>query len=247
MKFIDKVAENHIAVESQDLDVEFCFAKPLENGDYEGVSYFSVCRDFLGDTVCADAFKNESSIYGFTHNGETHPLYQTKTILGMRFPNQSIRNQFYVNIQRYKKWIGALANTSRKTINVSFPDDDLTAVVEADKMWQQTTVGISLFSFILKGLCWDFEEDYENLFEAIANTQVEMDSPTKEANYALGYEKQLTALLLSIKELTAQHKYPHGYDQQDQHISKVHNNSGFFFAIRWKRDTLVGKWAATLV
>jgi hypothetical protein len=243
MKVIEKVKKIHIAVENQDLDVEFCFVTP-EGEDYKAISYWSVCRDFLGDVVCASTFGTTANIYGFSHDGKKDPLYEKATLLGMKFPNQESLYTFLKNLTAYKKFITTKAQTSRKTITYQIMDDGLTIVVIADKMWQKTTVGISLFSFLLKGMCWDFDETYENLFDAIAYTEVEIDSPTKEANYALKNEKLLTMLLENIKQLTDLHKYPHGYEEQEQYISTVHNTSGFYFAIRWKRDTLVGKWAA---
>lgn len=245
MKFINKETPVGIAVEGQDLEVEFAFMGPVESGEeetYTNLSYWSVCRDFLGDTICATVDKKTVGIYGFSHDGKNNPIIQERTMLGMKFPNAATLRTFKRNFMKYKPWIVTTVSPARRTMNCFVFEEDLVVMVTADKVWQQTTVGISLLSFILKGLCWSFEENLENPIDAIASTEKEINKPTKEARYVLGFEKEVTELLKNLKRLTAKHKYVHGWPNQDEHISRVHNNSGFFYAVKWKQDTVVGKW-----
>ena len=94
MKFKTTKSPNEIGVEDQDLVVKFCFAKQTQPDLYENMTYWSECRDFMGDVVCAMHDNQTKEIYGFKYNPETHPLEVNQCIIGIRFPNAETRNTF---------------------------------------------------------------------------------------------------------------------------------------------------------
>ena len=68
MKFKTTKSPHEIGVEDQDLVVKFCFAKQTQPELHENMTYWSECRDFMGDAVCAMHDGKEKSIYGFKYN-----------------------------------------------------------------------------------------------------------------------------------------------------------------------------------
>ena len=51
MNFKFNVFQKDIGVDVQDLDIKFAFGRKNADGTVENLIDFSICRDFLGDTV----------------------------------------------------------------------------------------------------------------------------------------------------------------------------------------------------
>ena len=65
MKFVKKIYRQHIAVEGQDLNITFGFAKKIDEATYTNMTDMSICRDFLGDAICGMKEQVDKAIYGW--------------------------------------------------------------------------------------------------------------------------------------------------------------------------------------
>lgn len=246
MNFSLQTYNKAIGVETQDLVVKFGFCTEKEPGNYTNLTDLSECRDFLGDTVYANLTNSIASIYGFNYNPKTNgTLDKDHTTLGISMPTEETRNLFIKNFNHYKQELETLLqNPFNETLYV-FDNDNKMLVFKADTFWQQSTVGISLLSYILKCLCWELDTSKDFLSAVVLTTHICPHEnelrPTKEAGYLIGYEKPLKVLMANIKDIVSKQVQPDGYEVK-KHIHVVHNYSGFHFAIRWKRDTVAGKF-----
>lgn len=240
MKFKTTKSPHKIGVEDQDLVVKFCFAKQTQPELHENMTYWSECRDFMGDAVCAMHDGKEKSIYGFKYNPVTHPLEFNQCIIGIRFPNAETRKTFDSQLSRIEEFATQYKLPFKYYIN-KFKGSPNTRVIHMTPFWQKTTFNISLMTFLLKAICWKLNPDME-LLTAIENTTCN-GVPTKEARYLQKDVKQrLVKLLPHLVELTAEHKYPHGYDF-DKDVGTIHNRSGFNFNCRWPgMNTVISDW-----
>ena len=240
MKFKTTKSPYIINVEDQDLVVKFCFARQTQPDLYENMTYWSECRDFMGDAVCAIHDNKTKEIYGFKYNPVTHPLEQTQCIIGIRFPNAETRKTFNSQLERLEEFATQYKLPFTYYVNKCSGSPN-TCVIHMTPFWQKTTFNISLMTFLLKSLCWKLDPDKE-LLTAIEATTCD-DIPTKEARYLQNNVKsRLVKLLPHLVQLTEQHKYPHGYDI-DKDVGTIHNRSGFNFNCRWLgQQTVISDW-----
>lgn len=244
MKFTVKTYNKNIAEEEQSLAVQFAFARKDAKGKFFNLSDFSVCRDFLGDVVVANVTNQPSVIYGFQYDpNKQAKLDSEHTYLALK-SSPEVLEQFKANLKRFSSWWEIMVGHKHNYCNVIELDNPEIIVVQCNPWWQKTTVGISYLSFILKVLCWDYDENSSSdLFTALLDYKYE-GGLNKEARYIKDLRKEAGYLLINLEKLTEAHTTPHGYPVLDQYINIVHNNSGFHFAIRWKRDTVAGKFVA---
>lgn len=246
MRFKTTNSPEQLGVEDQDLNVKFCFAKQTTDELFENMTYWSECRDFMGDAVCGMHDMENKRIYGFTYDPTDKPLETIYTCIGMRFPDTATRNLFITQlpilVDFLKKFDLPYGFLHYKCVGSS-----LTLVLTADPFWQATTFNISFITFLLKSICWELPNDGRDLLDKIHAT-VCVDywkniNLTKEAKYLEhGVKKALPKVLTNLVELTEKHKYPHGYNE-DVPVHTAHNNSGFHYNCRWKFDTtVIGKW-----
>jgi len=246
MKFITKTYNKHIAEEGQDLEVQFAFARKDKKREFFNLSDFSVCRDFLGDVVVANVTNEPSVIYGFKYDPTTQAKLDLEhTYLALK-SSPEVLEQFKTNLKRFRAWWVIMVGQNNYC-NIIEVDKPGIIVVQCNPWWQKTTVGISYLSFILKALCWDYDKDASSDLFSVLLAYKHDGGLNKEARYIKDLRKEADYLLINLEKLTDAHTTPHGYPVLDQYIKTVHNNSGFYFAIRWKRDTLAGKFMAEMV
>jgi hypothetical protein len=245
MKFEVTEYNKGIGVESQDLEVQFAFAVKGKDDTYTNICDFSICRDFLGDVVVANVTGKSCSIYGFSYNPKKQKkMDMAHTYLALRSTPEVLQS-FKENLNRFRSWLGNMIG-HHNYFNIIEVDTSDVIVVQCNPWWQTTTVGISYLSYLFKCLCWKLPEDKAKLFDAILALESK-ETPCKEARYIRNLTKEAQYLLQNLEKLSYAHTTPHGYPELEQHISKVHNNSGFNFTIQWKRDTLAGKFMAEMV
>lgn len=243
MRFKSTKFNKNVAVESQDLSVNFCFAKQTNKNLYENMSDWSVCRDFMGDVICSMQSNNIAEIYGFQYNPTTHPINTEQCEIGIKFPSASVRKQFLTNLETHNTWITKSSTVPFVSSVLRFVGSPNTLVVVLDKQWQESTVAISLATFLLKSLCWKMDS-IGNLIEQIS--KVTIDTPygkrdTKEAEYVKGYEQRVLKILKNIKTINVLSPFVHGYTEE-QYIHTIHNRSGFYYTARWMQESEPGKW-----
>jgi len=237
MNFNLKKTPDGIAVEGQNLEVEFAHCRKID-GDWTNVSHFSVCRDFLGDAIYATEIGKSVSIYGFKYDPKKNPLDPTNCSIGIKFPNMDTM-QFF--IQNYPRLFTMGKLFSPKTVD-TFPQEQI-IVLTFNKLWGKSTFAISYLSYILKCLCYELDpnKDLLDQIEGMRYNQYNSwDGTTdsvaiKEAGYLKNTKDLVAKLPKVIAKLLKKLPNSHGMGD-DTAIHTVHNNSGFYSTLRWKKN-----------
>lgn len=229
MKFKTTESPNKIGVESQNVVIKFCFAKQTKPDLYENMSYWSECRDFLGDVIYSIYKKEPIQIYGFEYNPNTNPIDTEHTTLGMRFPDTKTLNTFLHNLSNY--------NLDVKEI-LYLQKSPQTLVIKLDPSWQKTTLSISYLTFILKCLAYE-NADNLPLFENIVTNYPNHKESRYIKSYGMNLTEDIERLAKYIEEINTHQPNPHGYITEDYpNIYFVHNYTGFYSVCRWKNPEL---------
>ena len=236
MKFNLKKYSKGIGVENQTLEVEFAHCRKID-GNWTNQTDFSVCRDFMGDAIYAMEIGKTVGIYGFSYNPKKTPLYTNKCVVGVRFPNIGVMNQFILNFSLLSKMPKIFAV---KDMDIFY--DDLIIVLTFNSLWGKSTFAISYLTFLLKCMCYELDHDKDllNQIETMKFTKKnewsdEVDEVhIKEAGYLAETKELLAKLPKVITKLLKKLPNSHGMHDPDTHT--VHNNSGFYSTLRWKKN-----------
>jgi len=235
MNFVEKKSNRDIGIEDQNLEVEFAHAK-IVNGRWTNQSYFSVCRDFMGDCIYATEINKPVEIYGFYYNPKENPLYKTKTAVAMKFPDRDVMETFEKNMYTHFPMDGIYNYKLTKDVKQNI------IVVVLDKLWNKTTFGISYLTFVLKCMCYELTdqafwlEQIENMtYNRKDHWSGEVETlPIKEAGYVKKIKKDLEKLPAVISRVLLEMQNSHGLKGvADTH--RVHNNTGFYSSLLWKK------------
>lgn len=196
----------------QSIDAKIAFV----NKKYEQMSLGVKCRDFLGDCIWSQKTGKIASIYGFSYSYKKTPYDLTKTCLSIKTPNDKEYNSILNNI-------GVLNSLEKeygiKQTKILLTQEKNTLVLEGDKLWQSNVWKISLYSFLLKLLCYD-----------LTHGLVASKYSSPEDSYAKTlFEKDNLHLLMSNLHMMDEvvHK----------EIGMAHNYSGFISVLNRKTDT----------
>jgi len=154
----------------QSVDLKFSFLTITDKGDYQEMNPPCKCRDYLHDIINSTIHKVPFAIYGMEFDGSKTPIDLDVTRFYLRFSNLAQKIYFLANLpflhQIEQK--GGFGESS--VIDV----DKVSLIITGDKSWMNNTVLISLYSFLLRLMCYP---------KPLA--------PTGEGNKDLGYLNKL--------------------------------------------------------
>lgn len=233
MNFVETKYTQIYAEIGQSLDVKFSFVKRKDKNTYTNMFNPVKCRDFLGD--CLDAIQHQkvNNIYGFTFDGKKNKIYKSKTFLSLHFPNVESK-QIFLN----QSWLLTIYSMDQAEVGdvyvTDIPDQNI-VLVEASKFWQSSIAAMSLFTFLIKCLCYKLDMAGKSVFDVIRDIEVDYKNwdntiikvQTTEAQHIKNIDSnKIVFFLENIKKLTKGLPNVSGYDSP-KNISTVHNNSGF--------------------
>ncbi len=240
MKFKHREAPRTFAVDTQAYKIEFCLARHTTAGIWTNQTYWSECRDFMGDAIYAHATEADVYVYGFSYT-PTYKLPITYSAFGMKFQDEETKNKFVKNFWRMEDF-DCLANTKPAEL-ITFDKDPLTIVVKADKLWNKSMLTVSLYTFLLK--CCIYAIDGTAFFDTVKQsytTYKEWDGskhkrPTNEANYLKKLDiNQVYKLIRNIKAITKAVPMVHGATIYEKFHSGIHHGSGWYSTLYWKQN-----------
>ena len=160
MKFVKINSPLVIGVEQQNLKVQFAHVD-LVDGVWTNRSYFSECRDFIGDVLYATEKQCAICVYGFQYCPKKNPINKEKCQIAMEFPSEETKNLFLNNLTMLEKL--SIDFIPKKV----YHDPKLPFVVLVfNNFWNKTIFGMSFLTFILKCLCYELNQE-ENLLDQI--------------------------------------------------------------------------------
>lgn len=210
-----KAPRKHYAEIFQSLEVKFSFCN-LKDGVLHEQFAPVKCKDFLGDVLHAELNKTKFRIYNFEYDGATQQIDRDACRLLMYFPNEKERDLFKANI-------GKLINIESENgldlyTDVHETDDPNVLYVEGHEFWLSTIWRISLYSFLLKVMCYKYKtEDWITELRKNGSTEAE------HMNY-YDQKNQFPALLQCLRHQWTPDIYVYKAD--------VHNNNGVFTLLK---------------
>ena len=170
------------------------------------------CRDFLNDVLVAEESKEKVAIYGFRYNPHEQVLDRKATRFLITCDAED-RDTIIDNIGLL--WDIEKTNNIKRTIFYGVEGE---LYIEASPIWLQSTFGISLYTFLIKALAYQYN-DYNTWIEELAKQD------TNEGKYVSPNVKEFKLLLLNIKKVILHKKTVSGYSK-DYGYRYIHNNSG---------------------
>lgn len=117
---------------------------------YEQITPHFLCRDFAGDVYTASYQKHNFSIYGLSWDGTKESPDMDFLNLNLLFPSKAVKEVFLKNI-RFLHEIEDRNNIPRTQY---FDNGDANGIIIADKRWLNNVLHVSLYTFIVRALCY---------------------------------------------------------------------------------------------
>ena len=189
------------------------------DGEYGRITPFVLCRDFLVDVYSFSLAKKDFSIYGMAFQGsKEQPEYRSLPIL-LQFPSAKAKEAFLEHVPI----LFCLEAHNHWPQTVLYRVSDLEIVAEAGSPWLASCLSISLYTFILRALCYEFPAKFPNDWHWIVGFgELKGTDPRYAASIAGPTWKMIFNDLNALR-------MPDfcGFDVSKEAARTVHHNSGF--------------------
>lgn len=217
-KVITKLpAKQSLAEIYQSMNLHLALVKPTEEKDvYERITAFVKCRDFLCDVYSFSKAKMDFSIYSMKFAGSKESPDYDAVYLMAQFPDKDAKKSFLEHMELLKE-IEKKNDFEVTTVVTLEGTEDV--VLLGDKKWLASCLTFSLYTFLLRVLCYKFANKKDWLKEFAKEKH--SDSRYVESIHADTWKKILDDLsVLNVKPWC-------GLDPKTMGTSAVHHNSGF--------------------
>lgn len=134
---------------------KFALLAHREDNNYEQITPYVQCRDFIGDVYTSTHQKADFGIYGMSWKGTQESPDMESLRLVIQFPDVASQKSFEKNI--------AILHNIEKQNGVSLTqytnNKDKQGIVFADKRWLTNVLYVSLYTFLLRAFCYKIETD----------------------------------------------------------------------------------------
>lgn len=177
LKLIKPQRRGYIEI-SQSMGVKFSFLNKMDDETVNMIFTPVLCRDFLGDCLHAEKTNAKFSIYGFSYDPEKMKLDRDATRMSIEFPTAGAKNVFLSHLT----WLHHLECENKLlATSVHETDDKHTLMVEGDPWWLDGTWRISLYTLLLRIMCYDIDFS-KNVWE-------ELERENKRRHESIPYEE----------------------------------------------------------
>lgn len=196
-----------------------CFVKKLKEGEFERLHVTVKCRDYFGDILQSEFTNDGFKMYGFTTEPESYRIDRDATRLYINFPDKEIAHLFKQNFHILE----TIEKENGLVQSVWFDVSENEIIIESDSLWLSSIFSNSLYTFLLKCLCYQYMDN--NWIKALTKE----NWTGSEVEYAKRItEPKLTRVLKNLKPLLVPLCNPSGWHGSSVSEDKVHNNSGFY-------------------
>ena len=187
-------------------------------GVYERITPYVLCRDFLVDVYSFSNAKKDFNIYGMAFNGsKEQPEYHHLPIL-LRFPSKQTKEIFLNHIPL----LYDLEDHNRWGWTDLYQVNDLEIVAEGSAEWLSSCLLVSLYTFLLRALCYDFEITSDDQHWILAFGKLKGTDPRYAGSIADSTWKMIFNDLSILRTTDFC-----GFDVTTEATRTVHHNSGF--------------------
>jgi len=170
------------------------------------------------------------------YDPKENPLRTDRCSIGMLFPDKETQERFSINLP-----MSTVLGIKPGYVSVDY--DKLITIVSFNKIWLKTTFGISYLTFLLKCLCYELDPAQDLIDQMEVKTYMYEDSwnnkktqrKVKEAKYIEPIKEDLKKLPAVVVKLLMAMPDSHGLLDEKITTRHVHNNTGFYSSLRWKK------------
>lgn len=212
------VADNGMAEIYQSNSTQQALLRREGPAEFTRITNFVKCRDFLVDTYSYAKENRDFGIYGFQFKGSKMQPDWTGVYIQMKFHDSHSRDNFAKHLKILHKIEETNGYDRTETFEVK---DEKDIVVVADKRWLDNCLSFSLYSLLLRCMCYTFDagKDWIAAFSGTTGSDCKYIAsvPRKTLDKVLA---DLT--LLKTKEFC-------GFNPANPStgVGMVHHNSGF--------------------
>lgn len=217
LNFIPANENATYAQEIQTHSISFTFVNKVQDSVH-GIFSPVICRDFLGDVLYAEFFKETVSIYGFQYNPQYKHIDRDKlrlVIQGIAKHLDTIQANLQI-IHNIEDMHG-LEKTTISRINHT------TALLEADPKWLLTIYLISYYTYIIK--CMSYE------FNSIKDWELKLPHGTEKSRIEVSTIPVFRHFTKNLFKILEPYSNPSGYNFGKENsatkIIYIHNYNGF--------------------
>ena len=210
----------------QSLPLRFSFAHWDEKDEVEQLHDWVRCRDFLGDVLWANKYKNEVSIYKFKFNPKETKINPDRLEMLIKFvkgTKNNFKNQIHL--------LNTIEEKNGFAPTCFYEIDQSHRLIVADKIWQSSVFMISLYTYLLKCICYTLKEE-GNIFSGFT-------LHTTEGGYYSRINPAIHQILPHLQQIANKIKYVTGFPHETElnNISyEIHNNCGFVNVIQYHKE-----------
>lgn len=152
MKLIDNPKTNRLCESFQSNDTKFAFATENAEGSFQLIHTWVKCREYFNELLMKNYHPAEFSfdeVHGFVYEHDKFPMDLSRTVIAMKFPNDTYMNTFIENLPILHQ-VEELNDVADRTVIHKVTSHPTTVLVTASKFWIQKALLTNIFTLLLK-------------------------------------------------------------------------------------------------
>jgi hypothetical protein len=220
------VKDNSMAEIYQSNATQQALLRREADGSFSRITNFVKCRDFLVDTFSFAKENRDFNIYSFGFSGSKMQPDWTGVYIMMKFNDSASRENFLKRV----KFIHAIEKTNGyNTTELMEVEGEKSLVAIGDVRWLQNCLSFSLYSLLLRCMCYNFDADGKDWITPFTK------KTASDAKYIASVPR--ATLDKVLQDLTTiQTKTFCGFNPKKDETHVIHHNSGFISVFGWHSE-----------
>lgn len=206
----------YLAEIPQSCQLKMALLRKKSDTEFERLTPFVMCRDFLTDVFSFSKAKKDFSIYGMSWQGSKQSADFSGLYLLLLLPDEKTLGNLQSNLSHLnmvEKGQKIVLSTLEKVNKNHY-------VLQADKRWLQNCILFSLYTLLIRTFC-SKEVAEKDWIVSLGKIKDNTDSALIQSIHPTTWEKVLADLsCIETEEFC-------GFEPTTKDISTVHHNSGF--------------------
>ena|SRR3990167_1941396 len=222
----------HLSEIYQSMNVKQALLHKISDTEYERITPFVLCRDFLTDVYTFSQVKQDFSIYGMSFKGSIQSPDWDKVYLLLRFPDQKAKDNLYW----HSTTLFYIEHNNKIYPYTEIHDiSELESLVVGPKEWLKSCLTFSLYTFLLRAFCNEFTSNSSNWWVAFK------EKHGTDASYINSIDPQTWETIMGNLSILYTDEFC-GFPVSTEHNSlhRIHSNSGFISIFGRHTETNTG-------
>ena len=222
----------HLSEIYQSMQVRQALLHKISDTEYERITPFVLCRDFLTDVYTFSQDKQDFSIYGMSFKGSIESPDWDKVYILLRFPDKKARENLY----QHSTILFSIEHNNSIYPYTEIQDiSELESLVIGPKEWLKSCLTFSLYTFLFRAFCNEFIASSSNWWLVFKEKQ------GTDANYINYIDPQTwETILKNLSILYTDEFCGFPVSTEYHNLHRIHSNSGFISIFGKHRETSSG-------